>query len=160
MRVWIDTLIGLQAASNGSDLISLMTGTSSGESRFNQMTLLRTIVGIDIARSVHDSGEGSEVVSVAIGIGSQEAFAANTLPDPQTSTDFPTKGWIWRARYRSWGFGVNQPEIFVRRVDLDLRSMRKLENGEAYFTVFNTPQEGTAGQIDVTGLVRQLWLVS
>ena len=98
-------------------------------------------------------------MSVGIGIASQEAFAAAALADPQTDTDFPTRGWVWRARYRVWGFAADQPAVFTRRVDLDLRSQRKLENGEAFINGFNLNQEGVSNTVVVTGLIRQLWLV-
>jgi len=159
-RIWIDTGIGMTVTSGGGkNRVSLMTGVSVTQSRFDRMTLLRTILGFDIAYSVHDAGEGSQVVSVGVGIASQEAFAGTALSDPETDTDFPTRGWIWRARYRIFGFAADQPAIFTRRVDLDLRSQRKLENGEAFLNATNTDEEGVAGTIKMSGLVRQLWLV-
>ena len=158
-RLWIDTDLSRNIASGGSDALSLMTGVSSAQTRFDQMTLLRTIIGIDIAYTVHDSGEGSQRVSCGIGIASQEAFAGGTLSDPDVDTDFPTRGWVWRARYRIFGFAADQPTIFTRRVDLDLRSQRKLENGEAFMNFTNTALEGATGAVRVTGLIRQLWSV-
>ncbi len=158
-RLWIDTDVDLTLASGAGATDSLMTGVSATQTRFDQMTLLRTIIGIDIAHAVHDSGEGSQLVSVGIGVASQEAIAAGVLADPQTDTDFPTRGWIWRARYRVYGFAADQPVVFNRRVDLDIRAMRKLENGEAYVNAFNAAEEGTTGAVLILGLIRQLWLV-
>ncbi len=139
--------------------VSLITGMGSAQTRADKMTLLRTIIGLDLARTVHDSGEGSDLVACGIGVTSQEAFAAGVLPDPQTDTDFPARGWVWRAIYRVWGFASDQPAIFTRRLDLDIRSMRKLDNGEAYLLVNNAALEGVSSTIRVAGLVRQLWLV-
>ena len=157
--LWIDTILDFQVATGAQGNISLMTGVSATQTRFDRMTLLRTILGFDIANTVHDSGEGSQSVSLGVGITSQEAFAAGTLPDPEVSGDFPRLGWIWRARYRIWGFAADQPAVFTRRVDLDLRSQRKLENGEAYLIVSNVANEGSTALIEVTGMLRQLWLV-
>ena len=158
-RLWIDTVVQSTIAVGGSTVLSLMTGVSSTQSRFDQMTLLRTIIGLDIGRQVYDSGEGSEIVSLGIGIASQEAFAAQVLADPFTSTDFPTRGWIWRGVYRVFGFAADQPAVFTRRIDLDLRSQRKLENGEAYINMQMSSLEGAPSISQVVGLVRQLWLV-
>jgi len=158
-RLWIDTDVNLLAASGAQASDSLMTGVSATQTRFDQMTLLRTIVGIDIAYTVHDSGEGSQIVSIGTGIMSQEAFAASAFSDPETDTDFPTRGWVWRARYRIFGFAADQPAVFTRRVDLDLRSQRKLENGESFVIMTNTANEGVASSVRITGLIRQLWLV-
>ena len=158
-RLWVDTNIDITVSSGSSGSTSLMTGVSATQTRFDRMTLLRTILGFDIAYAVHDSGEGSQRVSLGIGITSQEAFTAGVFPDPETDTDFPVRGWIWRAKYRIFGFAADQPAIFTRRVDLDLRAMRKLENGEAFMNIANVAEEGTTGVIIVTGLIRQLWLV-
>ncbi len=158
-RLWIDTDLQFNVGSSAGNAVSLMTGVSAAQTRFDQMTLLRTIVGIDIGYTVHDAGEGSQKYSVGIGIASQEAFAADSLSDPQTDTDFPTRGWIWRSRGRVFGFIADDPAVFTRRIDIDLRSQRKLENGEAFFTLFNTAVEGAASSITVSGMIRQLWLV-
>ena len=158
-RIWIDTIVNVAIASGAQSLISLMTGVSAVQPRFDRMTLLRTIVGLDIAYTVHDSGEGSQSFSVGIGVASQEAFAAGTVSDPETDTDFPTRGWVWRARYRIFGFAADQPAIFTRRVDIDLRAQRKLENGEAFIVMTNGALEGVVTAVSPLGLVRQLWLV-
>ena len=159
-RVWVDSTLSIQVASSGQDSRSLITGFSAADTRLAQMTLLRTIIGVDIAYTVHDSGEGSQKVSLGIGITSQEAFAAGTLPDPVLATDYPTRPWIWRAEYRVFGFAADQPTIFTRRLDLDIRAMRKLENGEVFIVVDNFPIEGVTASITVLGLIRQLWNVT
>ena len=158
-RLWIDTGFDVDLGNGASSQTSLMSGVSSVQTRFDQMTLLRTIVGIDLAYAVHDSGEGSQDLSLGIACASQEAFAATALADPEVDTDFPTKGWVWRARYRIFGFAADQPAIFTRRIDLDLRSKRKLENGECFMNFRNDAHEGTAAVVNIFGLVRQLWQV-
>ncbi len=158
-RLWVDTDINLLVVNAASVFDSLMTGVSATQTRFDRMTLLRTIVGVNIGYLTHDSGEGSQLLSVGIGIASQEAFAAGSLSDPETETDFPTKGWVWRAKYRCYGFAADQPAVFDTRVDLDLRSQRKLENGETFIIAQNAAIEGATGSVLVRGLVRQLWLV-
>ena len=118
------------------------------------MTLLRTIIGVDIAHLVHDSGEGSQQVSVGVGVVSQESFAAGSLPDPEVVADFPIRGWIFRARYRIFGFAADQPQFMTRRIDMDIRAKRKLDNGESYWRSVNTNEEGVIGVILVSGMVR------
>jgi len=136
-----------------------MSGVSATQTRFDRMTLLRTIVGLDIGRVVHDSGEGSEKIALGIGIASQEAFAGGFLSDPNIQTDFPTRGWVWRAQYRIFGFAADQPAVFTRRLDIDLRSQRKLENGEAFLNMVVEAMEGVSSSLTVMGFIRQLWLV-
>ena len=160
-RVWIDTPMNNDVAIGGAQFLSsLMSNVTFAETRLAQMTLIRTIIGLDVARTVHDSGEGSELIGLGIGVVSQEAFAAGTVPDPLTGLDYPTRGWVWRSHYRVFGFAADQPTIFTRRIDLDLRSQRKLENGEAFFVADAISLEGVSSSIRLVGLIRQLWLVT
>ena len=158
-RLWIDTELSLIVTVGTPLLRTLMTGVTSTDTRLSQMTLLRTIVGFDVARTVHDSGEGSERLHAGIGIASQEGFASGNVAQPGIMTDFPARGWVWRNHWRIWGFAADQPAIFTRRVDLSLKSQRKLENGEAYIMFNLTAIEGVASTTTVTGIIRQLWLV-
>ena len=157
---WSDTLMNLAVGSGSQNSVSLVTDFSNEEMRLAQLTLLRTIIGIDVGHSVHDSGEGSQIIDLGIGVTSQEAFAAGSLPDPKVGSDHPTRGWIFRARGRVFGFIANDPAVFTWRLDRDIRSRRKLENGECYIVVDNTLSEGSSGAVAVVGLIRQLWMVS
>ncbi len=159
-RLWIDSIFN-DTVAIGTDVIrTLMEGVTETQTRFDQMTLLRTIIGIDCSRTVHDSGEGSEALTIGIAIASQDAFAtAGALPQPNVSGSFPTRGWVWRMRYRIWGFAADQLAIFTRRIDLDIRSQRKLENGELYIHSNLLAVEGANSGVNVTGAVRTLWLV-
>ncbi len=156
-RMWVDTEMNDDVAVAAQLLVSLLTGVT--QSRFDQMTLLRTIIGMDLGRTVHDSGEGSEALACGIGIVSQEAFAAGQVPDPTNALDFPPRGWIWRAKFRTFGFAADQPAVFSRRVDVDLRAMRKLENGHLFIAVDNDAIEGTSGTCRLVGYIRTLWQV-
>jgi len=160
--LWIDTVLDLQVASGGILLASLMGNVDTTESRLTGMTLLRTIIGLHVARLVHDSGEGSEIISLGIAVAPQVAFAGGTssLPNPALGTDHPTRGWIYRGIYVTYGFAADQAAVFDNRIDKDIRSRRKLENGEAYLTARNAADQGTSGTVGVIGLVRTLWLVT
>jgi len=160
-RLWIDTNFNFVVSTGTPVMLTLNAFISTDVARVAQMTLQRTIVGLDLARTVHDSGEGSERIAVGIGITPQVAFAAGvaSVADPLTDADFPTRGWVWRSTYRIWGFAADQPAIFTRRVDLDLRSQRKLENGESFIAGSLANIEGANSTVSVVGLVRQLWLV-
>ncbi len=124
------------------------------------MTLLRTIIGLDLAYAVHDAGEGSQRMSLGIGMAERIAFDANTLPNPGNAGNFPPRGWVWRAQWRVFGFAADQPAVSVRRVSLDLGSRRKLDNGVSYFIQENIAIEGVAASVRITGMIRQLWLLT
>jgi len=154
---WLDTLHEDDVASAGAHTKSLMAGISPEVT--SHWTLLRTILCHDYAYVVHDSGEGSQTLDIGIGITSQEAFAAVTLPDPSVEGDRPTRGWIYRCRHRVFGFAADQPAVNVVRIYRDIRAKRKLENGECYLILNNTANEGTTGAVNITGVTRQLWLI-
>ncbi len=154
---WIDTFFNKDVGTAATTIDSLMTNVSATQSR-RGWTMVRTIIGIDFAYTVHDSGEGSQVIAMGIGVASQEAFAASAISDPQTSMDHPTSGWVFRTAFRVFGFAADQPTIFVRRIEKDIRAKRKIQNGEMFFTVDNDPLEGVAAAIRMVGYIRQYWL--
>ena len=163
-RVWMDKAGTMTAAGGGGrDTIALTDALADRlDTRLAQMTLLRTIIGLNIGYAVHDSGEGSQLVSIGIGVVSQDAFnvAADAgIPNAELDADHPTRGWVWRTRYRVFGFAADQPAVFTQRVDMDIRSMRKLENGVSIMTITNEDIEGVSTTIQIHGLIRQLWNV-
>lgn len=160
--LWVDQNINEQVSSSGNNLETLMPQADDVLTRFTGLTLLRTIIGLDVAHLIHDSGEGSQRVFMAIGIATQEAFTLGftALPEPANVEQFPTRGWIWKHVCRTYGFAADQPAVFNRRVDLDLRSQRRIQNGELMFIANNNPEEGVATTVLVSGLIRTLFLVS
>ena len=157
-RIWVDSIIDVDVAT-GTQAVDVLTSEfGTTDLRVQQMTLLRTIIGLDFARTVHDSGEGSEKLALGIGIFSQEANIASVFPEPGVAGDHPTRGWIWRGHYRVFGFAADQPAVSVRRIDLDLRGMRKLENGVCALVMDLSAMEGANSTTTVLGIIRQLWL--
>jgi len=156
---WSDTLVSSDVMVSSQQHLGLIDQFTKDQLRMGQVTLLRTIIGIDCAALVHDSNEGSSTLSMGIGVASQEAFLAGTLPDPNTASDFPTKGWIFRARGRVFGFAADAPAVYSWRIDRDIRARRILDNGEPYIIFTNDLNEGGTVALRITGLVRCLWLV-
>ena len=157
--VWIDYLVNADIGSGAQAAIDLGVDFTTEETRLVQMTLMRTIIRLDIAYTVHDAGEGSQRIGIGIAIESQEAFAAAVHPDPLTAADFPVRGWVYRGVWRVFGFAADQPAVDVVRVDKDIRARRKRDNGLSFIVIDNQPVEGVAATVRVLGIVRQLWLV-
>jgi len=159
--LWFDTTIDITLASGTENFVDLTGVALETETRLSRLTLVRTIVGIDIAYSVHDAGEGSQQCAFGVCVVGREALAAGvaSMPHPNVSTDHPALPWVVRAQYRIFGFAADQPAVFTRRVDLDIRSQRKIENGENVFIATNDPEEGVATSVLFSGMVRSLYLV-
>jgi len=158
--LWIDTVMNLDVGSGAQGAQDLAVNFTSEQTRITQMTLMRTIIRLDLAYTVHDAGEGSQRLSIGFGIESQESFGAAIHPNPNNGSDFPVRGWIFRGVYRIFGFAADQPAVYNRAVDEDMRSRRKLENGVSFVVIDNDPLEGVAATVRTFGVVRQLWLVS
>ena len=152
--VWIDTLHGDNLGSGSQSVIELR---SSSVAAGRGMTLLRTIICHDYSYTIHDSGEGTQVLDIGIGVGSVEAVTAGVVPDAKDELEFPTVGWVYRCRHVLHGFAADQAAIDVRTVYRDLRGRRKLGNGKCYLVWDNTPSSGVASSINMTGITRQLW---
>jgi len=158
---WADHLPNMTIATGTLVRTNVLDDMSTQPDRFNRMTLTRTVIGIDVARLTHDSGEGSDQVFLGLGVIGLDAFniSGAAIPDPFIMSDYPIRGWIWRAAYRVYGFAADQPAVFNRRIDLDIRAQRKLENGVMFLAVKNTAFEGTSSVITVSGIIRTLWRI-
>ncbi len=150
---WIDTLVSLNPTTGGQDFQSLMTGVAPVNMR--GMTVIRTIISLGMISTTTAGAWGAQRMDVAIGIASQEAFAAGVLSDPQTGTDKPPRGWVWRTSKVVTQNGVGS--VVVHDLMADIRGARKVENGELYIIANNLALEGTAFNVDVHGLVRTLY---
>ena len=160
--VWFDTLFNNAVASAGTLLVDLVGTPSDSSLRLAQMTLMRTIVRMDWAATVHDSGEGSTRLSWGLGIASRDAFnvGSTAVPLPNQTDDFPPRGWVCRSVHRIWAFAADDPSVDVTRVDVNLQSRRRLDNGVSYLIATNDAQEGTTVALTAVGIIRQLYLLT
>ncbi len=152
---WIDTNIGFQTATGAQTLTSLMTGVAPVNVR--RQTLVRTIIGLSLYSASVAGAWGTQTIDLGIGITSQEAFAAGVVADPITSGDQPSRGWIYRNRLVATQNGIGG--AVMTRLEVDIRAARKLDDGECYLVLNNSTDLGTSFTPQVTGLIRQLWLL-
>lgn len=149
---WIDTVVNLSAASGAQASVSLITGAAPINMR--GVTLIRTIISIGLTSASIAGAYGVQVCDMAIGIASQEVFAAGVFPDPVTSTDKPPRGWVWRTRRVVTQNGIGS--VVTHDIMADIRGARKIENGELYLLYNNSPVAGTPFSVDASMLVRVL----
>ncbi len=155
---WIDSVVSMTLVAGVQVNIDMMGVASFSESR-RGWTLVRTIIGLDVAYAVHDSGEGSHLVSLGIGIASTEALSSGTgIAEPDVPAEHPQAGWLYRAQYRIFGFAADQPAVYSARIDKDIRAKRKLGNGLSIFSGNSSILEGAASTLRVNGIIRQYWL--
>jgi len=157
--MWVDQILSMAVASGAQGIQQTSPALADLPLRLERFTAIRTIIGIDIGPTVRDPGEGDQLVTLGIGVVTQEALVANVVPDPNSATDFPQRGWMWRARYRVYAVAVDDQNVARVRVDLDLRSQRKVENGKVVLIVNNDANLGVATSITVHGVIRMLFRV-
>jgi len=155
---WVDRLLDEQVASGTvNQTNNLFQTIPISESRVG-MTIMRTILCLDVAHLIPDSGEGIQNVAMGIGITGADAFASNVVADPEIDADFPMGGWVFRCRVRTYGFAADSPSVYNRVIERDLRGKRKVNNGEVFWVTSNLPEQGTPSTIVVHGIVRMLIL--
>ena len=153
---WVDRLLNQDVASDGEVHLDLITGESIA-GVLTDLTLIRTILCLDIHYSLHDAGEGYQNWNMGIFVQSREAAAANIAPDPNVAADHPQAGWVFRCGGVIHGFAADQPAAAVRTVERDIRAMRKLNRGVLSMILNNDPATGVASSIRFTGIVRCLY---
>jgi len=152
MTDWLDTAATLVAASGAQASLSLITGAAPINMR--GVTLIRTIISIGLSSATVAGAWGVQICDIAIGITSQEAFAAGVFPDPAISGDKPPRGWVWRSRMVVSQNGAGSP--VVAAVKEDIRGARKIENGELFIVMDNSAFAGTAFTVNMAFLTRVL----
>ena len=143
---------------------SVVSGGTQGLDRLDNIlfpeetTLVRTIACIRIQPVVVESSLNNlQLISVGIGVCSQDAFTAGAVADPNVDTDFPQDGWVYKCRWNLLGNAGNTIEPI--KVDFDIRAMRKLGRGSSYVVFDNSPGAGTPFTVRFFMLIRQLYLL-
>ncbi len=152
---WVDTLMDAPVTTGGQLAFTLMGGMAPVDSR--GLTATRTIVGLSLVPPTAVS-DGVQIVSLGIGVFSQEAFVAGIFPDPNDSNDRPPRGWLWRDRIAVPGAASMVGGQLIR-LSSDVRGMRKVDDGELALIVNNDAGDGTTFSVQVIGIVRIVFLL-
>ena len=152
-RQWQDHLIDESTASATQDSSVLLDGDTDDT---KGMTLVRTIIRLDVMAATL-AGDSTDQMAVSLGIGmmSSEAIGSQEFPDPDTAGDIPLSGWLWRSR----GIVLELPQQTLWRIDLDIRSQRKVMYGSPVLVIDNNLKAGTAFTVATVGIIRTLYLL-
>ena len=152
-REWQDFKISEVGGDATQDSVQL---EGSGEPKGK--TLVRMIIGLDVMPDgVVFGATNSMNVSMGIGMMSEEAIASLQFPDPNVAGDNPVTGWLWRWR----GTVINGADATgsMRRIDVDLRSQRKLMYGRPILVIDYNLNGGIDFSVEVQGMLRCLYLL-
>jgi len=158
---WVDTYTNFQLAMAGGVQVSQTLMANQTLIQTRGWTLTR-IIGHFQAVS-HDEAGGPGIYSFDCGIlvASQEAVTAAVFADPETESDFPSSGWIWRDRIVVSQNVVNIPGgEAIPPTRFDIRAQRKLGNGTVQLVIDPNALRGAAGSMDLVVMVRCLFLMA
>ena len=119
------------------------------------MTLVRMIIGLNVISDgiVNDSVDIVEI-NLGVGLVSFDILETSLEINVGNQNDVPMSGWLWRKRVLVGEIWQSQ-----NRIDEDLRSQRKLMYGQPRIFVSSSLNSGTAFAVEVTGLIRCLYLL-
>ncbi len=156
LTAWDDQLVTSLSVTSGAENSFLLTENVSDTEK-RGCTIVRIILALELLPSVPGNVSGVQTVSMGIGATSDDAFAAGALPNAEVDTDFPVMGWLWRGKYLVRDETLATGIVPFPRIDADLRSQRKIDRSSVFVILQNTPVQGTAFNILVSGMVRVLY---
>ena len=152
---WVDNQVNILVGSGGaSNNTSLLTGTPLINVR--GATIVRMLLKMAIVSTTIGGAQGVQAVDVGIGIASQESMNAGVLPDPNAD-ERPVGGWMYRTQVVAAQGAEGVPLVYPW--EADIRSGRKLSDGEVFMAIANSDILGTAFSIRAVGSVRVLMLL-
>ena len=151
---WEDTTIDIDCVQQNTQ--QLMTSFEADERM--GLTCARWIGEFGIFSQTTAGAFGLQRVSLGIAMLDADAAAAGAFPDPQSSTDNPPGGWVYRTHCVVFQNGVGTNPI--TRCQFDLRGMRKFGSAVAYMIVENEAIQGASFNVTVIGMLRVLLLLS
>ena len=151
---WNDTTVNDSLVSEGSQFLRRTSDFTTEDGS----TLVRTLICLSI-QPVTPAGQtfNLQLVSIGIGVTSQEAFNAGVVPDPDVDVEQPVLGWVYKCKWNVLeNAGADSPPLLVEK---NIKAARKLARGTCYIVGNNKAGAGTPFTIRVFGLIRQLYML-
>ena len=150
---WYDNVLNMNTAAGTQDTEGLVGGITLDQGR--RGTVTRIVYDLSFASNTVAGAYGLQQLGIGMGIASQEAFAANALPEPESETEFPVTGWLYRNIIM---VGQNGSGVYpVVRLSGEIRAQRKLDIGDLFLIITNQPVVfGTSFSVLTRGIIRVL----
>jgi len=158
-RAWADSRFATFVTTADQVKTDLLAGLAATETK----TVTRVIIDMHFNLFETSENEATQVIDLAIGVVSREAFDLGTFPDANATGDYPQTGWLYVATKPVMSTvpgGGTAGGIW--RIDAsfmaDIRAQRKVDRGVLYMTYNMLALSGTAQSVRVVGRVRVLCL--
>ena len=155
-RAWSDTLLGINI-DGGQLSFNLLSNLAASDTK----TVVRLVGEITFFPSVGvTTGETVQAIDIGVMVVSGEAFTAGVFPDPETDSDTPTLGWLFRTRVGQFvDSSATIPDSWhTPVVRFDIRAGRKVDRGVLVMVMDKSVLDGVAHTLRVVGIVRALCL--
>ena len=153
---WEDTAFAVGIATGAQQLTALDGVLSQADAQ--GLTLTRMIIDLSCFSSTVAGAWGVQRLALGVGIASREALAASAVPDPNTDTEEPPRGWVWKTTVAIAQNGIGTP-VVTARIMVDNRAKRRLDSGRLYIALNNDAELGTTFAVRIIGNIRALFLL-
>jgi len=120
------------------------------------LTLIRTLLHLFIQPTSMFGTVGLQALDFAIGVFEEDAFAAGALPDLNVEGERPPRGWAWKERCLVPGHTTAGAVDSTVHIERDLKSRRRIDDGDLLLIVNNNSAQGSAFNVTVEGEIRCL----
>ncbi len=154
---WTDVRIVEDTANGFGDLVDLLPNLDREEKR--GITVVRQIIELALTPVVTSGVVGTMLMDIGIGVASSDAFGAGSsaLPNPGLGSSRPARGWLFRTQVAIIDDADNIAP--PTRVHEDVRTKRKVDDGDLFMQIEALLRTGTAFDVKTTGLIRTLYLL-
>ncbi len=152
-RQWIDNFVDEAGTTGQTDELNL-SGDGDPVKAEKGSTLVRMIVDLVCIPSVF-VGNSVDTMEINLGVGIVSDDLALGSLNVGIQDEIPISGWMWRRRSQIF----EGPSAPMWRVEMDIRSQRKLMYGEPRLFISYATGQGTPFSVDVSGIVRCLYLL-
>ena len=126
------------------------------------LTVTRMLVHLAFMTTTEGTSEGINAIDCGIGVASNEAFGQGALADPESESEQPARGWLWRDRYVTretiQGSNLVSPGFYTE-VQVDIRAKRMIDTGVLWLALTNTTIADSGHAVQIAGIVRVLFLL-
>ncbi len=156
-RMWLDRNVDRDITTNDTPVAEQLVPSGFLE-ELTGWTIIRLVVGVDLVPLVADATSlASQQNGFGIAMLSDEAVAgASAIPDPLVDSEVPPTGWMWRQSLLVRHLGTSTASM--RRIDVDLRAMRKMGYARPQLILSSTGVEGPTFTTSIRGIIRMLVL--
>jgi len=154
---WIDTNVNVNVSEGAAGVPADLDGNLSVADS-QGLTLTRMIIDLSTSSATVAGAWGIQRLAIGMGMASREAFTASVLPSPESPTEEPARGWVWRTNVLVGQNGTGGA-VLGPRIMADVRAQRRLDSGRFFIKLNNTDILGTGFDVRVVGMIRSLFLL-